>query len=173
MRTTITTIVTLLLALSLGACAELPFMGDGGGNDGGAGVAPGAPPPPLVDPPAPGGGGGDPGGAPQWVQPRAGMADTRPVPWSLHGVSGDGRTVRAAWYSGVEPCSVVDSVRVKETDDAVTITIQEGADPAQPDVACIDLAVLRGTRVQLDAPLGDRDLIDGATGAAPPAADQL
>ena len=167
------TILVLMLALTLGGCSQLPFIGDGSGNDGGGGVAPGDDPV-LVDPPV-GGGGADPGGggAPQWVEPRAGMADPHRVNWSFHGVSRDGMTVRAAWYSGVEPCSVLDRVRVEETDTTVTITIREGSDPTQPDVACIELAVLRGTRVQLDAPLGDRDLIDGATGQAPPPADSL
>lgn len=96
------------------------------------------------------------------ITPRAGMADVHPVPFESAAPEGDGTTVRVVWWSGVEPCYVLDHVDVVETAASVTITLYEGRDPAAQDVACIELAVQKSTHVQLEDPLGNRQLIDGA-----------
>lgn len=105
---------------------------------------------------------------PQSVRPRPGMADARPVPFESATPEGDGITVRVLWWSGVEPCYVLDHVDVVETAATVTITLFEGHDPAAQDVACIELAVQKSTRIELAHPLGSRELVDGAK-ATPPA----
>ena len=96
------------------------------------------------------------------VIPRAGMADVRAIGWDRVDVAGDGRTLTVHFWSGVEPCSVLDRVDVRHGDDAVTITLHEGHDPAAEDVACIEIAVAKSVTITLDEPLGGRDLVDGA-----------
>ncbi|MFN2556034.1 MAG: hypothetical protein ABR592_04055 [Nitriliruptorales bacterium] len=110
---------------------------------------------PCAFPPA------QPSGA-QNVRPRPGMADLRPVPFESATPEGDGITVRVLWWSGVEPCYVLDHVAVVESAASVTITLFEGHDPAAQDLACIELAVQKSTRIELDHPLGSREVVDGA-----------
>ncbi|MDP9481860.1 MAG: hypothetical protein M3P84_01405 [Chloroflexota bacterium] len=55
--------------------------------------------------------------------------------------------IRLTWYSGVEPCSVLDSVGVTRTGNDIVLTLREGAD--QLGVACIELAMLKATIVDL------------------------
>ena len=120
--------------------------------------APGDPDQPISS--SPGQDGPPGGGGPQTVTPRPGMADVHPVAWRRS--TADGSSVTVRFYSGVEPCNVLDRVEVAETDASVTITLYEGSDPARPGAACIELAVLKAVTVELDRPLGDRRLIDGA-----------
>ncbi len=96
------------------------------------------------------------------VTPRPGMADVHPVPFESATPVGDGTAVRVVWWSGIEPCYVLDHVDVVATAATVTITLYEGHDPAAQDVACIELAVQKSTLVKLEEPLGNRELIDGA-----------
>lgn len=99
--------------------------------------------------------------APTIVEPRPGMADVHPVNWDNAEVAND-QTVTVSWWSGVEPCNVLDHVEVTYAEDAVTITVFEGSDPDQPGAACIEIAERRGTVVELEEPLGPRSLVDGA-----------
>jgi hypothetical protein len=98
------------------------------------------------------------------VTPRPGMADVRAIGWDRVDVAGDGRTLTIHFWSGVEPCSVLDRVDVRYGDDAVTITLYEGHDPSadDEDVACIEIAVAKSVTIRLDGPLAGRDLVDGA-----------
>lgn len=98
---------------------------------------------------------------PDEVTPRPGMADVRAVPWRRAKVRGD--RVTLLYWSGVEPCNVLDRVEVEETAESVTITLYEGHDPEAQDVACIELAVEKQTTVVLEAPVAGRKLIDGAS----------
>jgi hypothetical protein len=140
-----------VLALLLGAC-NFPLPWDRAGNDVGVGV---------------GGTGNvgvpDPVGQPQMVEPQGPTANPHPVTFEVAAV--DGATITVAWWSGVAPCSVLDEVVLAEDDEAVTITVIEGADRAQPDAVCIDIAVQKATVVVLAADLGERTVIDGSTGA--------
>jgi hypothetical protein len=95
------------------------------------------------------------------VTPRPGMADVRPVGWERAEVGNDDRTVTLHFWSGVEPCNVLDHIEVDYSSDAVTITLFEGHDPDAQDVACIEIALLKSVTVTLDQPLGGRDLVDG------------
>ena len=96
------------------------------------------------------------------VTPRPGMADVYARPFDTATVSDDGRSVTIDFVSGVEPCSVLDHVDVRSRANAVTITLFEGHDPDADDVACIEIGVFKRTVVQLDDPVGDRKIVDGA-----------
>jgi hypothetical protein len=84
-------------------------------------------------------------------------------------VSDDGRTVTIDFWSGVEPCYVLDHVDVAYG-GAVIITLFEGTAPTDEPVACIEIAVAKRVVITLDEPLGDRPIIDGAAPEEPPAA---
>lgn len=104
----------------------------------------------------------DPYNGAQKVEPRPGMAGVNPTAFDKVVVGDDGRTLTIFFWSGVEPCYVLDHVEVDETRDAVTITLFQGHDPSAGDVACIEIALLKKVVVQLDEPVGDRRIVDGA-----------
>jgi hypothetical protein len=165
--------LTLVASLALAACS----------SGAGASVAPSDPPsdPPAASPsvepdpsaaaPAPSDGEGavQPDGA-RVVVPRPGAAvDVQPIPAESLTASLDGRrlTVAASWWSGVEPCHILDTVVVDAEDGGFAITLREGRGPE--DVACIAIAEQHRTFIEFPA-----DLVPGtytirdATGGAPP-----
>jgi hypothetical protein len=97
------------------------------------------------------------------VVPRSGMDNVRPIRFTSATVGPDDRTVDVQFWSGVEPCSVLDHVAVAYGTDTVTITLFEGSDPGAGMVACPDLAVLKQVTVPLDQDLAGRRIVDGAT----------
>lgn len=136
----------------------------------GAPPPPSAPPasgPPAANPGGPTGGGStgqpgvgidlpalpwpaDPGlGRPTIVLARPGRLEPHPVGATRIEAQVNARRVvlRLTWWSGVEPCSVLDSVGVTRTGNDIVLTIREGAD--QLGVACIELAMLKATIVDL------------------------
>lgn len=115
---------------------------------------------PGVQPPAGKAGPGSTGDA-EVVEPRPGMANTRTVNWDKSEVR-SAKVVRVYFYGGVEPCSVLDSATVSETADTVLITLRSGSDPAKPGAVCIQIAKYKAVDVTLSAPVGDRDIVDGA-----------
>ena len=96
------------------------------------------------------------------VVPRSGMANIRPIAFTSATVRSDDRTVDVRFWSGIEPCSVLDHVDVAYGTDAVTITLFEGSDPGAGMVACPEIAMLKQVTVQLDQALAGRRIIDGA-----------
>lgn len=106
----------------------------------------------------------DDGGGPkaERAEPQPGQAGVHPVAWDRAKPNGD--VVRVFYWSGVEPCYVLDHVDVEETRRRVTITLFEGHTDTDEDVACIEVAVLKYTDVSLDAPVGDRAVKDGTGG---------
>ena len=96
------------------------------------------------------------------VQPKPGMQDDQEVPFARAKGKKDSTTLTVIFWSGVEPCNVLDRVEVEETPKDVTITLYEGSDPQTGDAACIEIAVKKAVEVELDEPLGDRKVIDGA-----------
>lgn len=88
-------------------------------------------------------------GEPTNVQPVPGTQQTRDVPAQQLDVALDGRRVyvRLAWWSGVEPCNVLDSVALQQTGSDIQLTIREGT--TDPDAICIELAMLKSTVVDL------------------------
>lgn len=85
---------------------------------------------------------------------------TEPVELEAAIVTDDGITVLL--WGGVAPCFVVDTVEVTETDEDVTVTVTAGAHQDDPDAICIQIAHRYGVEIALDAPLGDRAVVDGS-----------
>jgi hypothetical protein len=123
----------------------VPGAGGGAGGNSGSGII---------------GGGGiivpDPNGDPilgqaKFVTPVAGLVDQREASIQLVRAIADPEGVRAEvrWWSGVEPCNALDSIRVEKDETARTIrlTVIEGS--AQGDMACIDIAQLKAAAVDL------------------------
>ena len=61
----------------------------------------------------------------------------------------DGRRVlvKATWWSGVEPCNVLDSVKVERSGTDIAITLIEGT--GDPNAICIEIAMQKATIVDL------------------------
>ena len=78
----------------------------------------------------------------------------------------DGTKLEVRFYSGVEDCYGVERVDVEESDAEVTVSVFTGSRPEARDLACIEIAELVAVVVTLDAPLGDRALVDGSSGAS-------
>ena len=93
------------------------------------------------------------------VEPRTGLVEVQPHIWDRVEPL-DTMTLRVEFYGGVEECEGLDRVEVGETIDAVTITLYTGRVPEAE--VCIEIAVLKSVTVELDAPLRDRQIIDGA-----------
>ena len=104
----------------------------------------------------------DPYDGAQKVEPTPGMSDLYPRAFDKAVVGNDGRTLTIFFWSGVEPCYVLDHVDVDYGPNAITVTLFEGHDASAGDVACIEIAVLKKVVVQLDEPVGDRRVVDGA-----------
>ena len=114
----------------------------GGGAGGGSGAI--------------GGGGGGMGldpilGQATFVGPTAGLINQHPVSVQLvrAAANDQGASAELRWWSGVPPCNALDSVRVVKDETARTIklTVIEGS--GRGDVACIDIAQLKATVVDL------------------------
>jgi hypothetical protein len=99
---------------------------------------------------------------PRRVEPRPGMAGVHPVPFETATPIGDETALEVRFWGGVEPCFVLDGAVVEETAETVTVTLRAGSDPAQPGVACIEIALWMSVEVRLAAPLGGRAIRDGA-----------
>jgi len=134
----------------------------GGGQSGGSGGGVGGGVP--VDPP-PIGGAND--GA-NLVVPRPGQLDPHPVSVAALSVAVDGRhvSVRLTWWSGVEPCYVLDSVGVARDGQTIVLTAIEGHGPER--VACIEIAQLKATIVDLGELERGTYVIDAEPGEATP-----
>ena len=117
-----------------------PGGGAGSAGDPGSGVGVLPVDPNPVDPGA---------GAAQLVRPVPGRANPHPVAPTKLESSVDGRRVlvKITWYGGVEPCSVLDSVKVERTGNEITLIPFEGA--SDPNAMCIEIAVLKATIVDL------------------------
>ncbi|MDV5145059.1 hypothetical protein R1T08_12740 [Streptomyces sp. SBC-4] len=76
---------------------------------------------------------------------------------------GDGRKLTVTFWGGV--CSEY-TVTARESADRVTVRVKET--PTEPGKACIAIAVEVTKSVTLDRPLGDRPVVDGASGQAVP-----
>ncbi|MEV8636076.1 hypothetical protein AB0395_30920 [Streptosporangium sp. NPDC051023] len=99
---------------------------------------------------------------PKPVRPEGHTENPHKVTWLSAEPSKDRRSLRIVWWSGVEPCYVLDRVTVKQTAKRVTVTLWEGQSSKAQNVACIDIAIKKSTIVKLKAPLGHRKVVDGA-----------
>ena len=82
-------------------------------------------------------------------------------------VTDDGVVAELRWYSGIEECYTTDSVGIEKDEAAKTIklTVIEGTN--QGDMACIDIAMLKATVVDLGT-LAAGTWTISAEGDAPP-----
>jgi hypothetical protein len=138
--------------------------GTGGGSDPNTGIGGGAiiplPPDPNQNPLL---------GDAHTVSPAPNLSNQHPISVQLlRGiVQSDGTAlVEMRWWSGVAPCNQLDRVDVVRDDAARTVrlTVIEGSGAG--DIACIDLAELRATTVNLGALAAGRWTIS-AEGDAP------
>jgi len=103
-------------------------------------------------------------GKPTRVVPRPGMVNVNPVAFDPAEAEASDDGVLIRFYSGVEPCYILDHVEVADDETSVTVGLFVGADPDQPDAVCIEIAQLYEVDVALDEPLGDRELISATAG---------
>jgi hypothetical protein len=110
---------------------------------------------PVTAPPSDGSGGGasgDPGfgiGA-KPILPKPGQAvDIHPIAAEQLAARVDGNKVivKAVWTSGVEPCTILDSIVVDKGEGTYTITLQEGSSPQE--IACIAIAEQHVTEFEI------------------------
>jgi len=111
---------------------------------------------------------------PTILTPSPGQLDPRPVNVQGLKVSVDGRhaSVLLTWWSGVAPCTVLDSVQVDRADRRITLTVREGSDPNIGKVACIEIAQFKGTIVDLGE-LAPGTWVVAATGDIAPVQVQI
>jgi hypothetical protein len=105
---------------------------------------------------------GGPEPTPSTVEPTPGMADVKPMAFDTAVIGDDDVTLTITFWSGVEPCEVLDHVGVDSGADAITVTLFQGSDPTAGQVACPAIAVYKQTIVTLDEPLAGRSIVDGA-----------
>jgi hypothetical protein len=87
-----------------------------------------------------------------YVTPAVGLIDQRPVNVQLvRAIVKDNGTTTAdlRWWSGVAPCNQLDHVEVARDEAAKTIHFNVVEGSGGGDIACIDLAELRATAVEL------------------------
>ena len=92
------------------------------------------------------------------------MDNVRPTAFDTATIGDDDTALTILFWSGVEPCSVLDHVDVSYGADAVTVTLFQGSDPSAGQVACIDIAVQKQVTIALVEPLAGRAIVDGAAG---------
>lgn len=155
-------LLVLPLVLTMAACtggapqtaapSPTPLVPQPSGQPGGG--APGNPGTGIVLPPDfpitfPGVGNDPNLGAPQLVQPQAGLLDVHPVGATKIDAAVDGRkvVVRISWWSGVEPCHVLAGVDVAKDGPNIVLTVNEGT--GDPQAMCIEIAQLKGVIVDL------------------------
>ncbi len=100
---------------------------------------------------------------PEVVVPQPGAVGAKPIPWESAMPIGDGSALLVSFYSGVAPCTVLARADVVETPEDVTVTLQVGSAPGSERQVCIEIAQYQAVEVDLAAPLGDREVVDGAT----------
>lgn len=101
------------------------------------------------------------------VVPRPGQLDVHPVAADTLRAKVDGREVVIAvdWWSGVEPCTILDSIVVDQGAGTFAITLREGRGPE--DVACIAIAELHRSFIPLGVLEPGTYRVSDAMGGAP------
>ena len=101
-------------------------------------------------------------GGPQRVETSHGLVDVRPTTFDRWKRLDGGRALDLFFWSGVEECYGVDRVEVEYFKKIVSVTIFEGRRPEAE--VCIEMAVRKVVRIQLEEPLGGRTVADGGPG---------
>ncbi len=100
----------------------------------------------------------------QRVTPIDGLDNLRASAFDATATVVDGETLLIRFVGGVAPCFALGRVDVVETDTDITVTLFTGNEPEVNDgpTACIEIAAYYEVEVQLEAPAGDRTIVDGA-----------
>jgi hypothetical protein len=99
---------------------------------------------------------------PKPVKPTGNAVNVHKIRWTKAKAVSKGKKIQLNWWSGVEPCTVLHKVKVKETAKRVTITLYEGTAPKAKNVSCIMIAIEKTTTVKLKKAIGKRKIVDGA-----------
>jgi hypothetical protein len=94
------------------------------------------------------------------IAPRRDATDVHPLsfdPTEVHAVDGG---VVVPFWGGVAPCFVLARSDVHETAQQVDIALFAGHDPRAAGVACIELAKRYEVKIPLEAPLGNRTVVN-------------
>jgi hypothetical protein len=94
------------------------------------------------------------------VTPMRGAVDVHPLSFVTDEVQAVDGGVVVPFWGGVAPCFVLARYEVDESAQAVTVALFAGHAPTKVDVACIELAKRYEVRIPLDAPLGNRTVVD-------------
>jgi hypothetical protein len=155
------------LAVLLAACSSAGTAATAGTTSG----PPAASPSPSVGSGAPSaspGGSLVPGGGGEYVVPRPGQVDVHPIAADSLAAQVDGHhvIVTITYTSGVEPCSVLDTIVVERGDHTFAITLRQGHGPGNE--VCIMIARVMQTQVDLgDLDPGTYTISDTMRGADP------
>ena len=145
---------------------------DGGGSgfaDGGSDAGQGAPPYSGTEPGDPGSApGGAPGDSGSEVPP-ADDGDGRPADPDMIALESfyryDARHLALNYYNGVPECyGKAGEPRVEEHADRVVVAVPRTPPTAPKNTACIEIALAGSAKVTLSESLGDRAVVDAATG---------
>jgi hypothetical protein len=146
---------TLFLAIALAACSSAGSASSDaptGQPSTGPATPPGEISPPTGESTSPGDsppGNIGPGGSGAPIVPKPGQLDVHPIAADSFAAQVDGRhvTLTITYTSGVEPCSVLDTIIVERGDKSFAITLREGHGPG--DQVCIMIARIVQTQVDL------------------------
>jgi hypothetical protein len=155
----------LLIAMTAGACTS-----------GGAAMSSPAPASGLPSAVSPSGGQVEPTGSPdgspepggELVVPKPGQLDVHPISSDSFAAAVDGRHVllTITYTSGVEPCSILDTIIVERGEGSFAITLREGHGPGNQ--VCIMIAKVMQAQVDLgELDPGTYTISDTTQGAAP------
>ena len=109
------------------------------------------------------------GGAVYWAAFIRGN-EYRAVPWGLASVSSDELKVRIAYPRGDRTCYDLERIEKQET---ATTVVLEVIRRERARSSCVDIYTQEEIEVELDEPLGSRELIDRCAGEPPPSARGL
>jgi hypothetical protein len=97
--------------------------------------------------------------SPLLVTPSPGLIRPRPQSFERARVQ-DPKTLLVRFYGGVEACERLDHVRVEYHPRRIALTLYVGRVPGGQ--VCIEVAVLKATKIALREPVGGRKIVDGA-----------
>ena len=95
---------------------------------------------------------------PELREPQEDIVDAMPRSFESH--KAKGRKITLVYYSGVEECYGLDHIDIQESKSRVVLTIYEGR--RREAEICPEMAVQVRSIAALDAPLGNRKVVDGA-----------
>jgi hypothetical protein len=87
------------------------------------------------------------------IQPDATVTNPQPHPWDSVSIASDGTSLSVYFWMGVPECNGLQDVEVTPTDSGIDVVLYTGVPVGAEDVACIAIAQLYRTDVQLEQPL--------------------